>query len=571
MHWEYKENEDSQVEHMIQTHKITREVAKLLLNRGIVDDLEVKEFLNPDLGNLHNPLIIKGLKKVINKIVEAKEKDKHIYIYGDYDVDGITASIYLTLALRKIGIKTDYYIPTRDDDGYGLTEGVVKRIKKKGGELIITVDTGLNSKEAFYYAQRLGIDIIVTDHHKSTKGCGDEVIVINPKLDENYPFKGLSGVGVAFKVACGLYIFLGKDLNELYEYLDIVMIGTVADVMPLRGENRVIVKKGLERLKETKLDSLVILLNYLKLSPQDISTTDISFFIAPLLNAVGRTGKSRLVADFLLEDSKKEIEKMIEKMKKSNDKRRELEKEIFEGIDLILKKDNLEEKKYLFLKSEEWHPGVIGVIASRLAIKYNIPVILISIEDGVGKASCRSVPGVNIFDILKESSHLFTRFGGHDLAAGFIADAKELDGIEELLGKKICKCEKVNENGKLVIDYRYSLDFVDEDFVKDLERVAPFGSANKYPIFTDTDIKLSRVKKFGAGGRHFKAYIEKNNRIYSAVGFNQGRKIADRIDVDTQFDIAYYPEKISYNGNKIIQIKIKDIKERIVNNKKKKC
>ena len=559
MYWEYNTYDESQVEDIVRKHNLSREVVKLLLARGISSNTDIQKFLRSDIEDLRDPFDFKRMDEVVNIVEEARNNDDKIFIYGDYDVDGITASVYLTITLNLAGIDTSYYIPNRMDEGYGLNKKAIDYVNERNGKVIITVDTGINSIEDVEYATSLGIKVIITDHHKIIKEKKEDLLIINPKLCDNYNFNYLSGAGVAFKVACAIYEKLKLDTKPLYNYLDIVMIGTIADVMPLIDENRIIVKNGLKALKNTKVEGLKLLLKYLKLSSNELSTTDISFFISPLLNALGRIGKSRTGADFFLEKDDSKLYSIIEEMKSSNNKRRVLERAIFNEIDEEIKILKSKGKlTYLFLKSENWHPGVIGVVASRLSIRYNIPVVLISLQDDFGKASCRSVAGINIFDILNNISEDLIRFGGHDLAAGFIVEKNKIDIVGKKIAKGISESIKKSKKGILKIDYNYSLEMVDDDFINQLQKVAPFGTGNPYPLFVDNNLKFIRLKTFGIEEKHFKTFVEKNGKLYSAVGFNLARKI-DEIDYETHtFKIAYYPEKVCYNNNTFIQLKIKD-------------
>ncbi|WP_051251679.1 single-stranded-DNA-specific exonuclease RecJ [Psychrilyobacter atlanticus] len=564
MYWEYNTYDESQVKDKVEKHNLSTEVVKLLLSRGIDSDDDIQKFLNAGVEDLEDPFDFERMEEVVEKVIRAKDSKSKVFIYGDYDVDGITASVYLTIVFNLIGIETSYYIPNRMDEGYGLNRQAIDYVNERSGKVIITVDTGINSVEDFEYAKSLGIDVIITDHHKIIKDKKEKLLVINPKLSKNYRFKYLSGAGVAFKVACAVYKKLGMDPKALYEHLDIVMIGTIADVMPLTDENRVIVKNGLIALKNTKIKGLRSLLRYLKLSPKDISTTDISFFVSPLLNALGRIGKSRTGADFFLEGNDSELYSIIEDMKKSNNKRRILERKIFNEInDEVEKIEDKDSLKYLFLKSHDWHPGVIGVVASRLSVRYNIPVILISLQNNFGKASCRSVAGINIFNILNNMSDTLIRFGGHDLAAGFIVAKDKLETVEKAIAKGIGESTKKYKKDIIKIDYNYPLEMVDDNFIGELAKISPFGAANPYPLFIDRDLKFVRVKKFGVEDKHFKTFLEKNGKLYSAVGFNLAHKIDEDNYMDKIYEIAYYPEKICYNNNKIIQIKIKDIKIKV--------
>ncbi|MEG0584252.1 MAG: single-stranded-DNA-specific exonuclease RecJ, partial [Cetobacterium sp.] len=541
--------------------KVSNLLANLLLNKGFVEKDEVESFLNPNISKLRNPFGFEKMDEVVEKIISIKNKKQKLFIYGDYDVDGITAAAFLVLVFREIGIDVDYYIPNRMEEGYGLDKKTINYIHSKKGKLVITVDTGINSMEDLEYANSLGIDVIITDHHKSVKEKADnQLILINPKLSENYEFKFLAGAGVALKVAQAVFIKLQEDFSKLYQYMDIVMIGTVADVVPMIDENRIIIREGLKVLKNTKVKGLVYLMRYLKFQNKDINTTDISYFVSPLINSLGRIGISRLGADFFMKEDEFEIYNIIEEMKRSNKLRRELEKSIYDEADRILKSKNLKELRYIFLSSYKWHPGVIGVVSSRLSVKYGVPVVLIALKDGIGKASCRSVPGINIFNIFKKIGDNLIRFGGHDLAAGFIAEETKLSYIEKLFSEEIEEVKSKKDKRKLMIDLEYSIENIDESMIKDIGELSPFGLENPHPLFLDTNLKIEGIKKFGVEDRHFNGIIRKGNKSYPIVAFELAHKINEEEYKLQKFDIVYYPEKIYYKGEEIFQIRIKDLK-----------
>lgn len=420
MQWEYSSLPQSLIDtKAIQWNK-DKLLTTLLLNRGFSDEKSVNEFINPEISDFRNPFKFEKMASVVDKILAKKEKNEKIFIYGDYDVDGITAAVFLVKVFSEIGIDVDYYIPNRMEEGYGLDKKAIDFMKKRNCKLVITVDTGVNSIEDVKYAESLGIEVIVTDHHKSTKDKEDEeLLLLNPKLSDTYEFKYLSGAGVALKVAQGVYEKLNADMGKLYQYMDIVMIGTVADVVPMVDENRIIIKEGLKILSKTKVKGLMYLLKYLKFQNKEINTTDVSYFISPLINSLGRIGVSKMGADFFLKNDEFEIYNIIEEMKKSNKKRRELEKAIYEEADHKIKKMDKKSLKCAFLYSKKWHPGVIGVVSSRLSVKYNMPIALVALRDNIGKASCRSVKGVSVFNIFHTMKDKLVRFGGHDLASGF--------------------------------------------------------------------------------------------------------------------------------------------------------
>ncbi len=542
-------------------------IKELLEKRDHESKDQIEKFINPNYSDFRNPFDFENMETIVNKIISAKENKEKIFIYGDYDVDGISGTAFLTKFFNEIGIVTDCYIPSRKETDYGVSKKNIDYFKKRQGKLVITVDTGYNTIEDVRYAKSLGIDVIVTDHHKTVKEkFDDEILYLNPKLSKTYKFQYLSGAGVAFKLAQGVCMSLGLDMEIIYKYLDIVMIGTIADVVPMIDENRLIIKKGLKIIKNTKVKGLSYLLNYLRLNKKTLTTTDVSYYISPLINSLGRVGISRMGADFFLKDDDFDLYNIIEEMKEQNKQRRVLEKQIFD--DAMRKIQNLkipfDKLSVIFLSSPKWHPGVIGVVSSRLTIKFNIPVVLVAIEGDYGKASCRSVGDISIFNLLSDVKNLLERYGGHDLAAGFVIHKENISKVKEYFINAIPKIKL--ENNKNKKDYEKNFDF--ELSIEDLgdktfefmEKMGPFGSNNPHPLFFDRNLKLDDIKKFGVDFRHFNGIIYKDKVNYNAVGF----ELADKIDTDYKnktYNIVYYPEKIILNDEEVTQIILKSIKE----------
>ena len=548
--------------------KSTEELIKdLLEKRGQESQHQIEKFMNPEYKDFKNPFDFENMEKIVNRIISARENKEKIFIYGDYDVDGISGTAFLTRFFNEIGIDTNYYIPSRNETDYGVSKKSIDYFHKRQGKLVITVDTGYNTIEDVRYAKSLGMEVIVTDHHKTVKEkFDDEILYLNPKLSKTYKFQYLSGAGVAFKLAQGLCMSLGLDMGIIYKYLDIVMIGTIADVVPMIDENRLIIKKGLKIIKNTKVKGLSYLLNYLRLNKKTLTTTDVSYYISPLINSLGRVGISRMGADFFLKEDEFDLYNIIEEMKEQNRQRRTLEKHIYDDAMRKIKnlKLPLDKLSVIFLSSAKWHPGVIGVVSSRLTIKFNVPVILVAIDGDYGKASCRSVGNISIFNLLSNVKHLLERYGGHDLAAGFVVHKEKLNELREYFIRTIPRLKE--EDNKAKKDYEKSFDF--ELSVKDLgekafdfmEKMGPFGSSNPHPLFFDSDLKLDNIKRFGVDFRHFNGIIYKDNVSYNAVGF----ELADEIQEDyinKTYNIVYYPEKIILNNEEVTQIILKSIKE----------
>lgn len=552
---------------MIKEKNTDELIRELLEKREHESKNHIEKFINPDYSDFRDPFDFENMEAIVNRIIFARKNREKIFIYGDYDVDGISGTAFLTRFFNEIGIIADCYIPSRKETDYGVSKKNIDYFHKRHGKLVITVDTGYNTIEDVRYAKTLGIDVIVTDHHKTVKEkFDDEILYLNPKLSNAYKFKYLSGAGVAFKLAQGLCMSLDLDMEIIYKYLDIVMIGTIADVVPMVDENRLIIKKGLKIIKNTKIKGLSYLLNYLRLNKKNLTTTDVSYYISPLINSLGRVGISKMAADFFLKDDDFDLYNIIEEMKEQNKQRRTLEKYIFD--DAMRKIQNLkipfDKLSVIFLSSTKWHPGVIGVVASRLTIKFNIPVILVAIEGNYGKASCRSVGDISIFNILSDVKNLLERYGGHDLAAGFVVHKENINKVREYFVNTIPKMKKEYSRNKK--DYEKNFDFelpierLGEKTFEFMEKMGPFGSNNPHPLFVDRNLKLDAIKKFGVDSRHFNGIIYKGEVKYNTVGF----ELAEKIDTDYKdktYNIVYYPEKIILNDEEVTQIILKSIKE----------
>ena len=553
--------------YMVKEKSTDELIKELLEKRNHESKNQIEKFINPDYSDFRNPFDFENMEAIVNKIIFARKNKEKIFIYGDYDVDGISGTAFLTKFFNEIGIIVDCYIPSRKETDYGVSKKSIDYFHKRHGKLVITVDTGYNTIEDVRYAKSLGIEIIVTDHHKTVKEkFDDEILYLNPKLSKTYKFQYLSGAGVAFKLAQGICMSLGLDMEIIYKYLDIVMIGTIADVVPMMDENRLIIKKGLKIIKNTEVKGLSYLLNYLRLNKKTLTTTDVSYYISPLINSLGRVGISRMGADFFLKDDDFDLYNIIEEMKEQNKQRRALEKHIFDDAMRKIKnlKIPLDKLSVIFLSSPKWHPGVIGVVSSRLAIKFNIPVVLVAIEGDYGKASCRSVGDISIFNLLSDVKNLLERYGGHDLAAGFVIHKENISKVKEYLINTIPKMKlEHNKNKK---DYEKNFDFelpiedLGDKIFEFMEKMGPFGSNNPHPLFFDRDLKLGEVTRFGVDSRHFNGIIYKDNVSFNAVGFELAEKIASDY-MNKTYNIVYYPEKIILNDEEVTQIILKSIKE----------
>ena len=393
-------------------------VAKVLLNRGFTDAAEAKKFLDKNSDSFYSPSLLRDMDKAVARIKEAIEKKENVVVYGDYDVDGITSTALLVSYLRGQGVDAQAYIPDRQNEGYGINKAAVKKISEGGATLLISVDTGITAFEETEYAKELGCDVIITDHHECKQELPNAVAVINPKrMDCNYPFKDLAGVGVAFKLVCAASEKTESEL--LNEYADIVALGTIADVVSLKDENRIIAARGIEKLSKNPNTGLAAVISTLGLRQKWNNCAVVSYSIAPRLNAAGRMSNAMIAVDLLLTKDPMEAQELAVRLDDDNKNRQNQEKVIFDEAVEMINSIDLADKKVLVLAKRNWHHGIIGVVASRICERYNKTCILISIEDEWCKSSGRSVEGLNLFDALGNCSDILEKFGGHAYAAGF--------------------------------------------------------------------------------------------------------------------------------------------------------
>ncbi len=528
-------------------------VKRLLDIRGVSD---VNMFLNPSVEGLYDPFLLEGVREGCEKILEAIQNNKKISIFGDFDVDGVASTALLLIVLRKLGGNVDFYIPHRLEDGYGLSKSGIMELKERGTDFIITVDCGINGVEEIKYARELGMDIIVTDHHLPEKE-NPAKIKINPYLSESYPYKELAGVGVAFKLCQGLEAMSNLSKNFLMWNIDLVALGTVADVMPLTDENRIITALGLKIMNENRRPGIVSLLNNSRFKKGKIQTWHIAFLIAPRINALGRLEEAGEAVDLLCTYSKVEANSIAAKLERHNIERKKIQEKIYKEASEFLNLSNVKENTGIVLSSEGWHEGVIGIVASKIVEEFNRPTIIIVEKDDICRGSGRSVPGFNIIASLKELSVFLEEFGGHAQACGISIRRENIDGFKEAFNKEVLRTlkDRVTEK-ELLVDFPLSLGLVNENLVKSMESLAPFGIGNPAPVFAALDVELSGAPNI-VGKNHLKFLIKENNKYISCIGFSQGDKI-DLLRNSKKFSVAYSPFIDDWNGG--VSLKIHDVK-----------
>jgi len=528
-------------------------VRKLLLLRGISD---IDFFLNPSIEGLSDPFALGGVRNACERILNAIEANQRISIFGDFDVDGIVSTSLLLTVLRKLDANVDFYIPHRLEDGYGLNKSGIKELKDKGTDLIITVDCGINGKEEIEYAKNLGLEVIVTDHHLPEKNNPAE-IKIDPYLSDSYPYKDLAGVGVVFKLCQGIEKISDLPLNFLLWNLDLVALGTVADVMPLTGENRILTALGLKIINENRRPGIVSLLKNSSFKKGQIQAWHIAFLIAPRINALGRLGESEEAVDLLCTYNNSEADTIAAKLENCNIERKKLQEKIYREALSFLDSRRIEGSGGIVLSSNGWHEGVIGIVASKIVDEFNRPTILIVEKEGICRGSGRSVPGFNITASLKELSVFLEEYGGHDQACGISIKKENIRSFERAFEEQVMKRLGNNIPQKeLLIDFSLGLDSINEVLVKNIEFLAPFGTGNPNPIFAAFNIELADNPNI-VGKNHLKFTAKNNDKYVQCIGFSLGDKI-NLLRNSEKFSIAYSPFIDDWNGK--VSLKIHDIK-----------
>ena len=530
---------------------VDKDILKILFSRGIKSPGEIRDFLNPKLENLQNPNKLYDVEKAIKIIREAIRKNINIWIYGDYDVDGITSTAVLYLALKELGAENvSYYIPIRDE-GYGLNNDALKKIKDSGGELVITVDCGITAFEEIKFANSINLPVIITDHHNlQGKKVPEALAVINPKRIENeYTFESLAGVGTVFMLVLSLFESYGKK-EEAFEYLDLVSIGTIADIVPLLSENRILTRFGLEKLPFTKNRGLAFLLYKLFNSGEnkgnnpksEYSTYDVGFIIAPVFNAAGRLKDAKMVVKLLTSDNNREIEIIVKELINKNFERKELQSRIVEMIEKNIEKNKINEDFVIIDYSPEYHHGIIGIAASKIVDTYYKPVIIMEVkeDEGIAVGSCRSIEGFNILNALQSMPELFVKFGGHAGAAGFTIPIKNIELFKRKINEYAKKILKEDDFVKIInIDKQIPMQKMSYEFFKTIELLKPFGFGNPMPTFQTKNVLLENIKFIGENKNHIMFDLkQKGFVIKNAVWFGSGEYFKE-LNENLFYDIVY--------------------------------
>jgi single-stranded-DNA-specific exonuclease len=560
MLWKIAQPDLNLVRELARSLNISGILATLLVNRRFCDVDTARKFLYPRLEDLEDPFLMNDLKVAVNRILSAIEKQEKILIYGDYDVDGTTAVVVLRKALEMLGAKTSYHIPRRLVDGYGMRAVVIEQAAAAGVKLIISVDTGIKAFEVVESASTLGIDCIITDHHLPENGLPKAVAVLNPKrADCQYPDKNISGVGVAFKLIQALFAKTDKE-KYLESFLKIVAIGTIADVVPLIGENRIFARFGLAGLQIPVNHGLKSLIEVSGLEGKRITYSDIGFRLAPRINAVGRMGGGEEVIELFASTDVCQTKTLAAEMDRLNRERQQIEDQILKDIEERLNSDlSLSRQRVIVIDGEGWHRGIIGIAATRLTERFNRPTLVISKELGIAYGSGRSIKRFHLLDALENCRDLFDRFGGHAQAVGFQLPVHRIAELRHRLNdfaQKVINPDDLQPS--LEIDAELRLSDIEEQAYQQIERLSPFGPSNPQPLFAATHLAVIAEPRLFKG-KHLKFRIEQDGKALDAIGWNMAQHCQPIRESRGEVSLAFSISQDLYQEMRLLQLIVRDI------------
>ena len=562
MRWKIKQPSQDQIASLKKEFNTSEIIAKVLANRGIESLKSSHNFFNPSNDQLHDPFIMKNMDIAVDRISKNIQNQKPILIFGDYDVDGTTGASLLYLGLKDLNAIVEYYIPHREKEGYGLSTGGIDYAQSIGADLLITCDCGINAFKPVDDAADQGIDVIITDHHIPDKKLPNAYAVLNPKQKGcEYPFKGLCGCGVAFKLISALSEQSEIDQNLGLNYLDLVALATSADMVPILDENRVLVHCGLDQLEESNSPGIHQLLVQTGLVGESLNVGKLVFGLAPKINAAGRMGDANRTVELLTTSDKNRAEELASILVRENKRRQLIQEDIVnDAIRQVYAQVDLENSKVVIVGSKGWHPGVIGIVASRIKDEFSRPAIVIAFdEDGIGKGSARSIPKLDLYDALAYASKFLEGFGGHPMAAGLTVLEDRFENFKSLFLRNVNKILSDDDLIPVIsIDGEMELKDINPRFMRFLEKLGPFGPGNMRPKFMSRNLQVSGQPRLMGKGEHIRFIVSQNGRNYPAVGFKLSSHYEDLIR-GVPIDLAYVVEVNEWQGQSNIQLNVRDI------------
>ena len=553
--WEFCNVDTKDVEEIRKKYNISELVATVISNKNLTTSVDV--FLNPTRNDFYDPFLMPDMDIAVDRIMRAIESKEKVIIYGDYDVDGITSITVLKKFLKERGLEVGCYIPNRLDEGYGLNKNAIDKIAKQGYTLVITVDCGISCNEEVDYANQLGLEVLITDHHEPSDTLPSAIAVVDAKRKDNkYPYNQLAGVGVVFKLIQAISDRYNLDEKEYLKYLDIVCVGTISDIVPLVDENRVISKLGLKLVAVTKNIGLKALID--STGAKSVDSSLISFGVAPRINACGRLGFEQEALKLFFTENIVEAQEIAKRLNQYNAERQQKEVKIYnESIQMIEKGEK--NNPCIILGHKDWHHGVIGIVSSKVTEMYYKPSILIGFENGEGKGSGRSVYGFDLHEALGRCQNHIERFGGHSMAIGITVKESEFEAFKKDVEKYVEDAHIENLVPIIKIDKEINDRDINIKTVEELRMLEPFGESNKMPIFIYKCLKIDSIRAISEG-KHIKLTLRDKNVVIDAIGFNMG-KLVDEYLLGDRIDVVGSLEINKYNGRESIQINLKDIRK----------
>ena len=562
--WKIKIPDPQLVSRIQQEFNCSLIIASVMANRNILSKEEAQKFFSPTLESLHDPFLMQDMDKAADRLADCIKNRQNILVFGDYDVDGTTGASTLGLFINSAGGNSEVYVPDRETEGYGLSTQGVDRAEKIGAELIITSDCGITGHDSVDYANSRDIDVIITDHHMPSPELPNAYAVLNPKRDDcSYPFKGLCGGGVTLKLAEAVAIMLEIDPELVYSHLDLITLGTSADLVPILDENRAIVHHGLKSLKNTAKPGLHALLEVSNLLEKELTVGRLIFGAAPRINAAGRLGDANRAVALFSTDNPIEAAEIARDLDEENRNRQDIQQTIVDEALLKVNSEcDLQNENAIVLWEEGWHQGVIGIVASRIKEEFHRPTVIIAMENGVGKGSARSIYNFDLYENFTNCAAHLDGFGGHPMAAGMTISKSNLPLFREtfinLANNALSESDLV---GTLTIETEMKLSDINGRFMEFLDKLAPFGPGNMRPQFVSRKVEIAGKPRLVGNGDHLKFRAKQNSKTFDAIAFNMGKHYSDLLS-GKPFDLAFVVEENEWQGRKSIQLNIRDIKLR---------
>jgi len=562
--WLVNRTNTDYVEYVARSASVSLPLAQVMINRGLKTADHIHAFLNPSIEKLSDPFDLPDMQKAVGRIRQARQRHERILVCGDYDADGVSATAILMEAFRMLGIDADFFIPHRIEHGYGFGPAGIERAKAVGASLIITVDCGISAFDTVDAARSAGIDVVITDHHEAVPAATDHgswyrlpaaAAVVNPKLlPDDLQLKGLCGAGVAFKIAQALF---DNRIGDVAHLFDLAAIGTSADVVPLVGDNRIFVREGLNLIRSNQRPGIQALREAAGLKPDYFKPSFLPYILIPRINAAGRVDDASCVVQLLMTTDRSEAAELAQRLQALNQKRQEIEESVMAQAmeQLAIREDDCGP---IVLAGDGWHPGVLGIVASRLADQYYRPVLVFSVEDGMAKGSARSIPAFNIHHALGECADLLARFGGHRQAAGLGLAADRLGALQARLAGIMAETLTQDDFVRVIeIDAAVRISDITFPLIDELSRMEPFGFGNAEPLFGCRNLEPSKARI--VGNKHLKMYLRQNGRGIDSIGFDFGPYL-EMVESASRIDAAFLPVLNEWEGGRSVQLNLRAIR-----------